>query len=109
MLCLTTCFQLGHLFSVYYHCPSNIWGLSEIQRYVSTNIALLNIACALLSACALHLGLGLVGQVKHVSMGNVSQLPIAQRLDFSFQSPASAAKAFLIPTRPSWMSLWISK
>ena len=32
-LCLTISFQLGHLFSINYHHPSNICGLSEIQRY----------------------------------------------------------------------------
>ncbi|OWK50204.1 Ubiquitin carboxyl-terminal hydrolase 42 [Lonchura striata] len=44
MLCLTTCFQLGPLFSIHYRCLSNIWGLSEIQRYVSTTITLFGIA-----------------------------------------------------------------
>ena len=35
-LCLPISFQLGHLYSSNYHHPSNIWGLYEIQRYVST-------------------------------------------------------------------------
>ncbi|RLV88853.1 hypothetical protein DV515_00015228 [Chloebia gouldiae] len=61
MLCLTTCFQLGPLFSIHYRCLSNIWGLSEIQRYVSTTITLFGIAYALL------LVLGLVGQVQCVN------------------------------------------
>ena len=54
-LYLTICFQLGHLFSIDYHCPSNICGRSEIQRYFSTTLALLAMVCALLSACAKQL------------------------------------------------------
>lgn len=35
--------------------------------------------------------------------------PCCSALGFPFQAPASAATWFLIPTSPSWISLWIAK
>ena len=85
-LCFTVSFQLGHLFSIYYHRPSNIWGLPEVQRYVSTTVALLTLACALPCVCERQLSVGLarVG-MKSINGHGQSTSPVADH----FRLPSS--------------------